>query len=269
MSAPSLRDREARRQQLLVQAVFERGDVQPLDAWAQPQALAEGLAAYRRNAWAGAARALAAAHPVTEAMIGAENFARLARALWQAQPPEQGDWAAWGQGLPGWIADSESLAEHPYLADIARLDAACTRAERAADLSFDGASLELLATQAPEHLYAVLAPGASLIVSDFPVVSLWQAHQTDAAPEHWAQARARLAAAQGELAWVWRPDWRASCTVLPAQHRAWTEALLEGASLAEALERAGPAFDFEHWLGRALSDGSLRGLRSTSTSDTP
>lgn len=262
-------DREARRQQLLVQAVFERGEAPLLDPWLQPQAQADGLAAYRRNAWANAARALAAAHPVTEAMFGAEDFARLARSLWQVQAPEQGDWSTWGQGLPGWIADSESLAEHPYLADVARLDAACDRAERAADQAFDGASLELLATQAPEHLYAVLAPGATLIASEYPVVSLWQAHQADAAPELWTQARARLAAGQGELAWVWRPGWRAQCAVLPEQDRAWTEALLAGAHLAKAFERAGPAFDFESWLSRALSDGSLRGLRSTSTSDTP
>ena len=67
-------------------------------------------------------------------LLGLESFAALARALWRAHPPTEGDLAAWGEALPGYLAGSPDLATEPFLADMARLDWALGEPDFVADL---------------------------------------------------------------------------------------------------------------------------------------
>src|SRR5204863_65107 len=60
-----------------------------------PRAL-RGLQAYRANADASAARALATAFPTVQQLVGEQDFARLARDHWRACPPQRGDLGEWG-----------------------------------------------------------------------------------------------------------------------------------------------------------------------------
>lgn len=239
---------EARRQQRLLQALWGGADDA---AGLDPR----GLAAYRANAGAAAERALAAAYPTVQQLLGEESFAAVARALWRRHPPQRGDLAQWGQALPDWLADAEDLAGEPYLADVARVDWAVHRAESAPDAMLDPAVLQHLAGDAAERARLVLAPGAALVISPHPVATIWQAHRHDG-PDRFDAVRAAFAAGTGEAAFVCRPAWRGEVAALALAEAAFTQALLDDLSLGEALDAA-PDLDFEAWLARALAAGWL------------
>jgi len=247
---------EARRQRQLLAALSLRGEPPALR---ERGARAErGLAAYRANASALAERALAAACPTLQAMLGEADFAALARAFWRDHPPQRGDLGEWGGELPGWIAAQAGLAEWPWLADSAWLDLALHHNERAADVSPELASLALLGEAEPAQIDLRLAAGMQLRVSAHPIASIHAAHRSGA-PEAFAPVRAALAAGQGEAVCVSRAGWRAEVHRVSAHEVAFMLTLLRGASLAMALEAAGEGFDFGAWLQRAIEASWLKG----------
>ena len=257
---------EAARQQALLAAIGQTlsGAVDPLaEMCLRPERVARGLAAYRANAHALAHRALAAACPTVEAMVGADQLPGLARAFWQAHPPDCGDIAEWGQALPDWLATQPALADWPWLPDAARLDLAIHHGERAEDADFDAPSLALLGEHDPAELLLHWLPGSTLVRSAYPVVALYRAHQGVAAEttaDGLAAARSRLAAGQGEHALVWRRGWRCQVLALSEADAGFVQTLLAGCSLGEALAGAEPGFDFGRWLTQALSQGWLKGV---------
>jgi hypothetical protein len=252
--------REAERQRWLLQALWQRGPLRNAADWLVPLRPAAfdqaGVPAYRTNAYVAAERALSSSFPTVAALIGAEAMAPLAKAYRQAHPPARGDLAWLGEALPEFIATSADLAELPYLADVARLDWTLAQAEAAADAEPDHATLALLAELDPAEICLQLAPGAVLLVSAWPVVMLWQAHQTPAESD-WAPVRQALAERRAETALVWRQGWRMQAVALDAAQARLLGALLGGASLAAALAEAGPELDFTAWLVAALRDGLL------------
>jgi hypothetical protein len=259
-------DKEALRQQMLLRALL--GDARPavVAGWLRDGARFErGLAAYRANAGALAERALAAAFPTLQQLLGEDSFAGLARAFWQRQPPSSGDMARWGADLAALIAGDETLASEPYLADVARLEWAVHQAAFAADAA-PPLGLEHLSTRDPAELWLRLAPGTALISSPHPVASIWLAHhRTDA--DRFAAVRAAFQAGTGEHAFVARAGWRVEVTVLPAAEAHYTAALLAGHSLARAMKEAGPGFDFEAWFIVALQQQRLHAVAVTPDED--
>lgn len=250
--------REAERQQALMAALLARDGEAALSAWLSPlpAGTARGLQAYQANAGASAERGLASTFPTVQALVGEESFAGLARAFWHAQPPQRGDLACFGEALPDFIAASEQLADVPYLADVARLEWMLAQAERAPDSTPDLASLHHLAEHEPSALHLRLVPGAAVLDSAYPVVSLWKAHRPgDDAAANLASARDALSQARGECALVTRTGWRGEATVLAPATGRWTAALLQGLPLDEALARAGEGFAFDGWLAEALAAG--------------
>lgn len=243
---------EAERQQRLLQALWSREDHGHAPV---------GLQAYRANAGAAAERALAAACPTVQQLLGEQAFAALARALWQRCPPVRGDLAQWGGELPAFLADAEALRAEPYLADVARVDLAVHLAEIAADAALDPARLSRLAGPDPERLRLRLAPGAAVIVSTYPVATIWLAHRrTDA--ERFAPVRAAFDAGRGETAFVWRCGWRGDVAPLDVAEAHFMQALVAGAALGAALDAA-PALDFDAWLIRALREQWLADVADT------
>lgn len=217
---------------------------------------ARGLKAYQANGHMLAERVLQAAYPVVTQMLGVESMGALARAFWHAQPPTCGDLTQWGDGLAGFLRASAQLAEEPYLADVATLEWALHTCASAADQVADPASFALLITHDPAKLRLALAPGCTVVASAWPVASLLGAHL--AGNPSLAEAGQRLGDAVAETALVWRaglrPDVRAA---LPGESD-FVVALLEGAALAQALDRA-PALDLNHWLPHAVQTQLLLG----------
>lgn len=245
--------REALRQRLLLRALLRRSADATVEGWSResPPRTRDALAAYRGNAAAIATRALAAAFPTVQQLLGEESFDALAAALWHRHPPRRGDLALWGGELPAFVAADAQLASEPYLADVARLDWAVHAIEQAADAPSQPSGVERLASDDPATLALVLRDGAALIRSPHPIVSIWRAHRSDAA-DRFDAVRAAFAAGRGETAWVWRRGWRAQVDAVDAAQAVFTESLLAGRSIAVALDAAGASFGAEAWLRAAL-----------------
>lgn len=261
---------EALRQQALLAALHgaAEADVPGLagrgGTGAGARALDQGLRAYRANARALAARALQAAYPVLQQLIGEESFAALAWALWQEQPPVRGDLAWFGEGLPGYLEAGMHRLGEPCLPDVARLEWAVHRAQSARDHEAPPEGLQRLAEDEPDTLAARLLPGTAVVASDFPVVAIWQAHQPGREAEgdqRFAEVRAAFGAQRGEAALVWRHGWRVQVAALTAAQAAFTQALLAGQTLGASLAAADADFSFETWLVRALREGWLAGFQ--------
>lgn len=252
---------EALRQQMLLRALWGDGQPGALAGWLRgaPPRITRGLQAYRAHAGALAERALGVAFPTVAQLVGEESFAALARVVWQAQPPQQGDIAQWGAALPAFIAAAPQLADEPYLADVARLDWVVHQAEQAADSGDSILDLQQLADGDPAALRLHLSEAVALIASPHPVVSIWQAHRSDA-PDRFAPVREALARGHGERALVHREGFVVRVTAVPEAPARFVQALLAGEPLGRALDEAGPGFAFDGWLVQALQQGWLRSI---------
>jgi hypothetical protein len=253
--------REALRQQMLLRTLL--GDARPgvVAGWLRTVPggpdVHRGLAAYRAHAGALAERALAAAYPTVQQLMGEESFALMARDLWRQQPPEAGDMACWGAALADFIAQVPTLAAEPYLPDTARLEWALHRLQTAADAPPPDATgtlpgLGLLATHDPADVRLCLPPGSTLLASHWPVFSLWRAHRAVGGEAAFAPVRQALAEGRGEEGLLTRQGWAPHVQLLQPAEAAFVGAVLAGQTLAEALQAAGEGFDFEGWLIAAL-----------------
>ena len=262
--------REQLRQQMLLRSLWTGSSPSGLQGWlAQQRADGQarpnqrGWLAYVANAHASAERALASCFPTVQQLMGEESFAAMARAYWHDSPPQRGDLAWLGEGLADFIGRSTQLAAEPYLADVARLEWALNRCEAAAGVQADLTTLALLAEQDPQRLYLQLAPGAALIASSHPMVSIWLAHHQPPDPQDpVAAVRKAFALGEGEHAVVWRQGWRGRVEAVDSDTAAFFDALLCGRSLGQALDAVGPDWRFDAWLEGAVSQGMLSRINS-------
>lgn len=219
-----------------------------------------GLLAYRSHGRELAVRALQGAYPVLVRLLDQDNFAPLARAFWQAHPPQCGDLARWGEALPAFVQGMPQLASEPFLADVARVEWAMHCASTAADAQADIASLALLTTHDAPRVTLCLSPGMACVASPWPVVSVIAAHAQMDEPDL-QQAAQRLRASVGETAMVWRQGFQ------PRVREAWPDeasvlmALQAGLALDQALAAA-PGLDFSTWLATAVQTGLVTGARA-------
>ena len=219
-----------------------------------------GLAAYRSNANELAQRALAAAYPVVLQLLGSENFGALARLCWQRHPPVRGDLAQWGGALAGLIEQLPDLCgQEPYLSGVARCEWALHVAASAADAQMDADSFQLLTNSDPAQLTLVLAPGTTLVASEWPVASIVTAHLL-AQPDLHAVA-ARLRDNVAETALVWRDGQAPRLRAATAGEERFIAALQRGHSLAGALQPA-RGLDLAAWLAQAFQSRLMVGVRA-------
>ena len=111
----------------------------------------------------------------------------------------------------------------------------------------------------PAALRLHLSEAVALIASPHPVVSIWQAHRSDA-PDRFAPVREALARGHGERALVHREGFAVRVLAVPEATAGFMQALRAGASLGHALDAAGPRFAFDGWLVQALQQGWLRSV---------
>lgn len=253
--------REALRQRLLLRALLGDAGPDALQGWVQGDAARSrrGLQAYRAHAGALAERALGVAYPTVAALLGEESFGQLARAHWQRQPPDDGDIGHWGDTLPEALSIDPQLQDDPYLADVARLDWAVHRAGFAADGSAPPQGLAQLADGDPDRLWLALQPGHAVLSSPHPVQAIWLAHRSDA-PGRFDPVRRAFDQGRSDAVRVRREGWRVAVDLITPPEAGFEQAVLSGHTLAEALDAAGPSFDFGAWLAWALQAGALAGV---------
>jgi hypothetical protein len=262
--------REAERQALLVAAVLRDPQGAALAPWLRERGARadRGLAVYRANAGALAERALAAAFPVLRQLIGEESFAGLARAFWQAHPPVRGDIAQWGAELAAFVAAAPTLADEPYLADVARLEWALHQAASAADDDAPVAGLERLAeAEALPRLVLAARAGTALVESPHPIGTIVGAHEAHEsgepadASDRFAAVREAFAQGRAEAVLVWRAGLAVRHAVVPAGWAGFTRGAIAGLRLVDLLKEAGDGFDFEAWLVDSLRRGWLAAVK--------
>ena len=222
-----------------------------------PALLERRLAIYRANVAASAAKALVAAYPVLCRVVGELDFDGLARAYQNLFPSTSGDLFDYGAQFAEFLAQSPYSTSWPYLADLARLEWAVHRAYGAGDAkAWDQATLGQVAPARQAGIRFDWAAGTAIVDSKYPVVRIWQIHQSEYDGEF------SVAWNASECALVAREGFRVGVSVLDAGDAAFIAGSLAGAPLGACVEAAlavDPAFDLGRLLSRAVARNIICG----------
>lgn len=210
------------------------------------------FAVYRNNVVVSLIEALAARFPATQRIVGEEFFRAMAGLFARAYPPRSPLMMQYGDDFPDFIAGFAPAAELPYLADVARLEAARTRAFHAADAApLPAAAFAAIPPDERAALRVALCPGTAILRSSHPVVTIWAMNTDDGEPaaiEDWVP----------EDALVSREGFAVAVRRLPPGGAAFLLDLAHGATLGEAAAAAvdgTAAFDLTANLAGLLGAG--------------
>ncbi|MFJ7143232.1 MAG: putative DNA-binding domain-containing protein [Pseudomonas protegens] len=145
---------------------------------------ASRFAVYRNNVQSSLINALSAAYPVVAQLVGQAFFDAMARHYVQDFAPHSPLLSDYGQDLGDFIQGFAPAAALPYLADVARLERLRVEAYHAADARPLEPAHLAAAMSRPDSLgqmRLLLHPSLRTLHSRFAVVSLWAAHQSEAA----------------------------------------------------------------------------------------
>ena len=195
--------------------------------------------------------------PVVEKIVGEEFFAAMARVFVLKQLPRSPLLAAYGDNFPAFIAAFEPARELPYLADVARLEAARTRAYHAADATPVGTDhFAALDTDVVGGIRIDLHPSTEIVRSPYPIVTIWAMNsgEHELAPiEEW----------RGEDALVSRTYLEVEVRALPPGGAVFLLALAAGSALGEAAQAGiadDPNFDLTGNLAGLVGSGLVRDI---------
>jgi len=215
------------------------------------------FAVYRNNVVAGLVKALKSRFPVVEKIVGEEFFAAMARVFVLERPPRTPLLATYGDEFAAFIAAFEPARELAYLADVARLEAARTRAYHAVDAAPVGAAeFASLDASAVGGIRVDLHPSAEIVRSPHPMVTIWAMNsgERELAPiDNW----------HGEDALVVRPYLDVEVRLLPPGGAAFLLALAGVRPLGEAAAAAladHPEFDLTRNLAGLIGSGLVRNI---------
>ena len=241
-------------------AAITSSDASALEPWLTTPSALRRMAVYRNNVVHGVIEVLRAAYPVVERLVGADFFAPMAKAYWQAVPPTDPVMSQYGGGFAGFIDTYAPAAGLVYLGDVARLDRAWLEAHHAADApALDAGQLAGLAPDVLPQLAPGLHPSASLWSSQWPAYAIWRSNRDDAEP-----ARIVLEPAP-DFALVWRHRGTVRHRALAPADHAFLATLAQGGNLQDAAHAA-TLVDAAHkaadLFGEAISSSILAGSRS-------
>ncbi|OYU68384.1 MAG: DUF2063 domain-containing protein [Burkholderiales bacterium PBB5] len=222
------------------------------------------FAVHRNNVLAVLVDALTANFPVVQQLVGDDFFRAMAAVFVRQQPPQPGALAHYGCRDDAWPTFIQGFAPAhavPYLADVARLEAAWLQSLHAADappLTAE-AGLVVHAGGSLEGLRLTVHPSLRLLHFGHAAVSLWAAHQTEGELD-----LAHIDPHAAEAALLLRPGWTVQVLPVPATAWAGLHALLStlqaGSTLGEAAAAALAAhadFDLTAHLGQLLRAGAF------------
>jgi len=184
------------------------------------------------------ARALEAAlqeiFPVCLALVGEDCFRSIAREYDAARTAAHADLARAGDELPGFLPSLRFLDGVPYLAGVAAVELAVQKSRRARSqpAAADAAAHVEAAAADPFGWRLVLATGAQLVESEYPVLSIWRAHQDTADP---GALESIDPSAGGERVVIWPGHEGTQLDAVDTGLFALLEAIAAGRSLAALL----------------------------------
>jgi hypothetical protein len=210
------------------------------------------FAVYRNNVHVGLLGVLAARFPVCARLVGEDFFMAMARIYVAQHKPISPIMMHYGDAFPTFIAGFAAARSVPYLSDVASLEAAWSVAYNAADIATLGLA-ELAGTDSAglSALGLQRHPATGLVRSNFPVGSIWSAHQSEGVAVR----------AGSEAVLISRPTLDVKVTVIPVSDAAFVSDLFAGVSIGFAAERTLITYpDFD--LPRALAGLCLLGAFS-------
>jgi len=215
------------------------------------------FAVYRNNVAASLVNALRSRFPVVEKIVGEEFFAAMARVFALERPPRTPLLTTYGDEFADFIDGFGPARELIYLADVARLEAARTRAYHAADATpLGGAEFAALDVSALGSIRLDLHPSAEIVRSPHPIATIWAMNsgKRDLAPiMNW----------HGEDALVVRPNLDVEVCLLPPGGATFLMALAAAKPLGEAAATAlsdDPEFDLSCNLAALIGSGLVRSI---------
>ncbi len=223
---------------------------------------AQRFAVYRNNVVVGLIDALADTYPVTQELVGEAFFRAMAREFVRTAPPRSPVLALYGQDFAEFIESFPPAVSLPYLADVARLEMLRVLAWYAADtapVAQDALAAALAKPEALPQLSFTLVPALHLLASRHAIVSLWSAHQSEAA----ALELSGIDTDAPEFALVCRLDLDVAIYCLTPGAATFVASLQRGRQFGEAIAAAlaaDPDFDPAATLALLLGAGAIAGI---------
>lgn len=218
---------------------------------------------YRNNSAVSLTEAMADGFPVVAELVGEEFFAGMARAYVAENLPASPVLLHYGATFPEFIEAFEPAEGVPFLADVARVEWAWAEAYHAQDRnSISAAELQSIDAENLTSASLELHPSVQLIQSDWPVVSLWSAHQIDD-PDQRAQMLQKISQ-EPEFGFIVRPQFDVNVHRTEVPILKLLRAFQAGASLGAAAEQLGQeqAAEFGGMLGYIFSTGAVVAIRT-------
>lgn len=249
---------------LELQRAVARSLIERDDGDAAAHVLADGLApaarlaVYRNTVVGSLTTALRLSYPAVHRLVGAAFFESTAQIFLAARPPRSACLDDYDPEFADFLAGFAPAVALPYLAGVARLDWAASRALHAPDaVALDPAELAALDPRDYGRLRLVPHPSVSLVTADHPVDAIWRAvlAQDDA-----AMAAIDLTDGPVRLLVQRRGD---GPVVARLDAAAWrlTAALCAGRPLQDAIDEAdgvdAPALLAAHLINGVFSDFAL------------
>lgn len=215
------------------------------------------FAVYRNNVVVNLVDGLSETFPVCLELVGEEFFRAMATAFVRAAPPPGPVLAQYGAELPDFVAQFEPAADIPCLADVARLEWARITAWHGADaVSLRPEDWSAISPDALAQTSVVCHPAAAVLRFASPAVSVWAAHQLDAATRNTELDAVDIS--RGEECLVIRPELEVEVIPLPPGGGVFFERLMSGENRGMAAATASASdtqFDLSANLALAMRPG--------------
>ncbi|WP_052600466.1 HvfC/BufC N-terminal domain-containing protein [Microvirga lotononidis] len=201
-------------------------------------------------------KVLATRFPVTRALVEDDVFRGMVQAFIALSPPRSPVTLTYGDDFGDFIDTFPLVLPVPYLGDMARLEAARTRAHYAADAS--PLTVRELAAFAPhswEQCLAVLHPSVQVVRSTYPIVTIWETYV--------AKPQGKFDNSRPEDALIARPDLVVEIHRLPPGGAVFIQHLMNNSVFRDAADKAAvadPRFDLVTSLSVLLSHHLIIGL---------
>ncbi|MDX8529108.1 DNA-binding domain-containing protein [Mesorhizobium sp. MSK_1335] len=216
------------------------------------------LRIYQNNTRSSLTAMLMAVFPVTVRLVDERFFRFVACEFIRRHPPLESRLARYGAGFPRFLKTIDALSDMPVVAETARLEWAIAEALDAASLP-PRALADYDTTDLGPSPDILLQPSLRLIVSHWSILSVWRAHQQNAAfdqPRDWTRRPERVA--------LWRTGDSVRLVLLDRANFAFRHSLKHGLGLEHALTRAlalDLSFDLVSALVRLFGDGLVTDVR--------
>ena len=135
---------------------------------------------YRNNVVLGLSNALAESFPVIRKLLGDENFYSLAKIYVRAHPPKTPLMMYYGADFGQFLKLLSPLAHLPYLGDVALFEQYRRESYHSAEAPpINPAALERIAEANLANTRLRLHPSMRIIISPYPILSIWRYNMTD------------------------------------------------------------------------------------------